>query len=163
MFGFLSEREVDRILEAGGVFRDTPRWVQRVENAHWVQFGGFVDSPVDAGLRLNMTVSLRRPDKYTIAYLRGDQTIRRLDVRGSHVNPAIASGERWVRHTHKHRWSDRHADQIAYSPPDISTPEEPEPDEHERVFNEFCSECRIRFEGNWAPPPLHHQTRLDIG
>ncbi len=127
MFGFLSEREIDGILEAGGVFRDTPRWVQRAENAHWVQFGGFVDSPIDARLRLNMTVSLRRPDKYTIVFLRGDQTIRRLDVRGNHTNPVSASGECWVRRTHKHWWSDRHADQVAYSPPDISTPEEPHP------------------------------------
>ena len=163
MFGFLSEGDIQRILDAGGTFGDSPRWVFRAQNTHWVQFGGFVDSAADAALRLNMAVSLRRPEKYTIAYLRGDQTIRRLDVRGSHSNPSSASGERWILSTHKHRWSNEHADQVAYSPPDIATKEELESGEYERVFNEFCGECRIRFTGNWEHPPLHQQTRLDVG
>lgn len=162
MFGFLDENAIHRILDEGGTFADSPRWVSRPQNLHRVQFGGFVDSPVDAALRLNMAVSRRRPEKYTIAYLRGDQMIRRLDVRGSHANPTSVSGDRWVSATHKHRWSDQHADQIAYTPPDVSTPSVLEPGEHLRVFNEFCAECRIRFTGNWTDPPLHQQTRISV-
>jgi hypothetical protein len=163
VFGFLQESEIQRILEDGGTFSESPRWATRPQNVHWVQFGGFVDSPIDAALRLNMAVSVQAPEKYTIVYLRGDQMLRRLDARGSHTNPTSASGEAWTRSTHKHRWSDTHADQIAYSPPDISTLETLEPGEHERVFNEFCSECRIQFTGKWVDPPLHFQTTLDVG
>jgi hypothetical protein len=162
MFGFLRESEIERILRAGATFSDTPRWAARAQNAHWVQFGGFVDSPVEAALRLNMAVSVRAPEKYTIVYISGEQALRRLDVRGSHTNPASTSGERWTRATHKHSWSDTHANQIAYSPPDISTAQTLEPGEHERVFNEFCAECRIEFIGKWVDPPLHFQTTLDV-
>ena len=162
MFAFLTENEVQRILEAGGRFVETPRWTTRAQNVHWVQFGGFVDSPDDAALRLNMAVSVRAPEKYKIAYLRGDQMLRRLDVRGSHTNPASVSGETWVRATHKHLWSDAHADRVAYTPRDISTAQRADPGEYERVFNEFCHECRIEFTGQWMDPPLHVQTTLDF-
>jgi len=162
VFAFLPESEIQRILDAGATFSDSPRWAARYQNIYWVQFGGFVDSPLDPGLRINMAVSVRRPEKYTIAYLRGEQMLRRLDVRGSHRNPTTASGATWVVATHKHRWTDTHADQVAYEPPDVATPEEMESGEHERVFNEFCTECRIGFTGKWNDAPLHLQTELEV-
>ena len=161
MFGMLTEHEVELILRDGLVLSDDVRWTLQPSNPTWSQFGAFLDSPRDATVRLTMGVSLRLPQKYKILVLRGEQVLRRLDVRGSHSNPPAARSGQWKRQTHKHRWTDRFGDAEAYTPPDITTPPFT-PAEHEATFRAFCEECNIDFRGEWIDPPNVAQHGLDI-
>jgi len=166
MFGMLSEHEVDRIFRDGLTLQDDVRWTPQQSNASWVQFGAFLDSPRESTLRITMGVSLLQPAKYKILVMRGVQVLRRLDARGSHSNPpgsdpGGSAPEVWKRRTHKHRWSDRFADSVAYTPTEIST-NVYAPAEHEATFRAFCEECNITFTGAWSDPPQQRQTSLAI-
>jgi hypothetical protein len=161
MFGMLPEANVERIFSEGLVFEDDVRWTPQPSNRNWLQFEGFLDSPSDTSLRLNMAVSILREERYRIIVRRGEQILRRLCVRGSHRNPLASSGETWIGKTHKHRWTEQFADKLAYTPPDIATPTF-ERSEYERVFRAFCKESNIDFRGRWNDPPKATQDRLDI-
>jgi hypothetical protein len=161
VFGFLSEAQVDRFCAEGSVLADDVHWTILPSNPNWTQFGGFVDARRETAVRLIMTVSLLRPEKYTLLLLRGEQVLRRLDVRGSHRNPPATSGQEWKVQTHKHAWSDGYADKVAYTPPDVRTMTFAR-DEYEVIFRAFCRECGVDFQGRWTDPPKPAQTRLDI-
>lgn len=161
MFGMLTEAQVDRILLEGLVLEDNVRWMSQPSNTKWVQFGAFLDSPHESTVRLNMAVSVLLPEKYKIIVLRGEQALRRLDVRGSHGNPPAGTPGVWHRQTHKHRWTDRFGDKEAYTPPDITTTTF-DPGEHEATFRALCKECNIEFRGSWSDPPRESQISLDV-
>jgi hypothetical protein len=163
MFGMLSQAEVDRIFREGFVLVDDVRWSPQANNQNWLQTGAFLDSQRETSIRFNMAVSLLRPEKYTLVVLRGEQVLRRLDVRGSHGNPAMVGGQVWKRQTHKHRWTDIYADKEAYTPPDISADKAAfTRNEYETTFREFCTESNIDFKGQWQDPPQHAQGTLNI-
>jgi hypothetical protein len=157
----VTEHEAERIFRDGLVLEDDVRWTVQPSNARWLQFGAFLDSPHETTLRLSMGVSVVLPQKYKILILRGEQVLRRLDVRGSHQNPPGASGEIWQLRTHKHRWTDRFGDKAAYTPADINLGDFTR-DEYEATFRAFCKECHIDFRGAWSQPPESHQTQLDV-
>ena len=97
-----------------------------------------------------------KPWKMTAYLMIYNQHLRRLDVHGSHTNRT--DGEAWRSRTHKHTFSERHRDSVAYTPGDI--PETPLTDvgpEHYRgVFEAFCGEQNIRLTGEygWVDPVL---------
>lgn len=157
----LSEAQVERILTEGFVLEDDIRWAPQPSNPNWLQFGAFLDAGTEASVRINMAVSMLRREKYKIVLLRGEQVLRRLDVRGSHRNPRTAGGESWCASTHKHRWTDIYADKAAYTPTDISASTF-NSGEYEVTFLEFCGECNIDFRGQWQDPPEQRQGVPDI-
>ncbi len=108
-------------------------------------------------VRLHMHIPVRIPWKYSIVLVWWNWPIRRLDVRGSHVNQCDGSGERWRRETHKHQWRDAYRDDWAYTPTDLpNTPgENVRPDEYRQVFEGFCKECSIRVETTWVDPDFN--------
>jgi hypothetical protein len=158
----LTESHVDRLLAEGSSLVDAVRWAPQLRNSRWTQFAAFLDSPSETALRLVMAVNTSLPGKYTILLLRGEQVLRRLDVRGSHRNPTAASGAHWSGETHKHRWTDDFADKVAYAPADITTADPFDRSEYEATFRAFCAECSIAFSGAWSDPPEQTQGTLDL-
>jgi hypothetical protein len=158
----LPESHVDQLVSRPSALTEDVRWTPQKSNPRWVQFAVFLDAPTDTSLRLAMTVNTRNPGFYAILLLRGDQVLRRLDVRGSHRNPPAASGEKWLAATHKHRWTDSFADKVAYTAADISTPPTFDRSEYEGTFRAFCNECNITFSGAWQDPPEEVQQELDL-
>jgi len=88
--------------------------------------------------------------------LTGCVNLRRLDLRDDHRNPDGA--EVWTARTHKHTWSESHADCMAYTPTDI--PHDPDltvgVDEYRQVFEAFCAECYVALGPSyrWTEPSL---------
>ena len=80
---------------------------------------------------------------YTIVY-RNLLRIYGLDLGAVHQIP---TGE-IMRGPHKHYWTERHQDKMAYAPPDISAPFS-RPLE---VWRQFCAEARIEHRGVMHPP-----------
>jgi hypothetical protein len=82
-----------------------------------------------------------------------------LDLAGQHHREAE---HRWDGDTHKHGWTDRFGDKVAYSPSDITAADPFDSAEYERTFREFCSEGNIRFDGQWSDPSVGRQAQLDV-
>jgi len=106
-------------------------------------------------LSLNAQVLIYKPWKFTVFLMLHGIHLRRLDVNGSHRN-RTSDREQWIKRTHKHRWSEAHADAEAYTPCDIpSLPLTAVTGEHyRRVFEAFCSECGIDLVAGycWSEP-----------
>lgn len=72
-----------------------------------------------------------------------------LDLGKAHHNPSC---ER-VGETHKHRWTETYGDKHAYEPADITTGAE----DPVCVWEQFCTEARLKHEGTLAPPPPYQE------
>ena len=85
---------------------------------------------------------------YAIIHQR-EGRIYALDLGAIHRNPLESDRKRQLlRGTHKHYWTEEHRDRWAYVPPDIT-----QPWNHPlEVWQEFCSEARIRHSGTLHPP-----------
>lgn len=151
----IDEATAEHLLSGGHMSVRVPvRWR---EDLHHVRAQVAVDAPetYGAGLVLDLSLSFARPWKYSYQLRSGGVILRRLDVRSSHTNHSGPPG-RWRGETHKHRWSDRYRDHIAYTPTDI--PAAPGttvgPDEYRQVFEAFCGECNITLAQGylWVEP-----------
>jgi hypothetical protein len=69
-----------------------------------VRAEGAVHNAHGLPLRLGMQILLDKPWKVSVYLMIYGSHVRRLDVNGSHRNRT--DGERWVRRTHKHRFSE---------------------------------------------------------
>lgn len=163
----LTRKQIEVLLEAELIVVDVLKW--EPGSAGWVRAVVAVDNSHGLPLRLNLQVSTRLPGAYSYSLLNGGQTLRRLDVRGSHANNgACGSDERWVRRTHKHHYTDEHGDRCAYTPTDL--PDTPgglgtvAPGEYRRLFEAFCVECGIEVQTRWREPVRHEPPpTLDLG
>jgi len=101
-------------------------------------------------LRLGMQILLDKPWKISVYLMIYGGQVRRLDVNGSHRNRT--DGERWVRRTHKHRFSEAHQDAEAYTPSDIpAVPfQNVAVEDYRQVLEAFCDECAITLGGSYA-------------
>jgi hypothetical protein len=108
-------------------------------------------------LFVGMQVTKMSPWKPTAYLMLENEHLRRLDVNGSHTN-RTPDRERWVRRTHKHRWSETHSDAVAYTPPEIPTIPIPTVTGQQlrAVFEAFLAECHIQTRGaySWSDPVL---------
>jgi hypothetical protein len=93
---------------------------------------------------------LARSLSYTVIH-RAAGRIYALDMGKDHRNP---SGE-LVGEKHKHRWTEKYRDKVAYVPEDITAPLT----EPLRVWHQFCVEAKITHQGKMHEPPS--TTELD--
>ena len=89
--------------------------------------------------------------KLTYAIIhRSEGRIYALDLGANHLNPSPPEGgaRELLTGAHKHYWTERHRDKLAYRPRDITeTWEQPL-----AVWRQFCAEARIDHRGNLSPP-----------
>jgi hypothetical protein len=124
-----------------------------------------VANSIGEPIRLYMHVPVRIRWQYSLVLVWRKRPIRRLDVRGSHVNQCDGSGERWIGETHKHRWRDAYGDSWAYTPtglPDTAN-RTVEQDEYRQMFESFCEECSIQVEATWIDPDFDGPYQDTIG
>lgn len=107
-------------------------------------------------LMLGVQVLPRKPWRLTSYLMIYNVQLRRLDINGSHKNQS-PDREVWQERTHKHRWSERAGDTVAYTPDDIPViPEANQLPEHYRGgFEAFCGELGVGLAGDytWVDPP----------
>ena len=120
-------------------------------------------SDLSCRLDIRMRIGLDLPWEYTLILLNlpGGECLRRLDIRGTHLDRK--AGEQYINRTHKHRWSRQGGDADVYAPDDIR--HSPEPiigatlanmdEEYDRVVRDFIAECKMSVGGGyvWVPPP----------
>ena len=145
----LSEADCKRILEAPKVIHADVAWIQKA-NKTWVTSKMRVEmqEAIRASLELVITVNVEEPSKFSFALLLNNaHRISGLDVNGSHINKCT-DGAKYTRQTHKHAWSDACPGGYAYTPKDITGGSVNE------VFEQFCKESNIVFEGKFRGLPL---------
>lgn len=115
-------------------------------------------------LELRVRIGLDLPWDYSLLllHLNDGVCVRRLDIRGTHVDRD--SGDEYINRTHKHRWSKARGYKDVYCPDDIR--HDPEPiieatvagmdEEYDRVVRDFIAECKMTVGGGyvWVPPTL---------
>lgn len=154
MMNDVNEATIEQLLRADLVIRAPIVWRQRDATDRRVRLDLPVANSLGEPVRLHAHVPIGIRWQYSMALVWRKVPIRRLDVRGSHVNQCDGSGERWRHATHKHRWRDAYRDAWAYTPDDIpdTTMFAVGQDEYRRVFEAFCNECQIRIETPWVGP-----------
>jgi hypothetical protein len=139
---------------AGLELRVPMRWETRPTTVR-AQMG--VHNAYDLPLRLGVQVLVSKPWKITVYLMIYGQHLRRLDINGSHSN-WTEDREVWNERTHKHTFSERHQDAVAYSPGDIpAVPTANVVGEHYRgAFEAFCEDQAIKLAGEyrWIEPVL---------
>jgi hypothetical protein len=146
------EKDVDALLQSVGKLsvQGHYHW-KRTANKSWTR----IDVPVviedkdikDVSLRISVSVSSETGKSDFALIWNGNICVRRLCVNGSHTNKHT-NAERWIRRTHKHRWTDICMDRFAYTPTDITAV-----DLHGH-FAQFCAECGISCSATLAPLPV---------
>lgn len=131
-----SEADVDALLGTGAKIRSEFRWM-RVGKTNYKAEVWLADTYEGARVKLVGTFNVRTQNlSYTLVW--AGCRIRSLDVGGpSHPNP---DGE-LLPTPHKHRWTDRYRDRVAYVPLDITSTQ------LRGIFYEFLAECNIEMEG----------------
>lgn len=160
----VNETSINQLLAADLVVRQNMAWRIRDDTSKRVRLKVAVANRLGEEVWLHMHISMNLPWNYNLALVWRGVAVRRLYVRGSHVNQC-EEGHRWVNETHKHRWRDQYRDCWAYTPTDI-------PDtsgtslslsEHRRVFEAFCAESGIRIEADWVDPIIEGRYQDTIG
>ncbi len=163
MPGRLDEAMVEFLIDRGDLRIATPPdW--RLEPSE-VKAQVAVLSDYWSPLLMDMAISRRCLWRYKYQLRSHGVILRRLDVRGTaHRNPLAAGGSEFpASTTHKHRWTDKHRDAVAYSPSDIPAPEAliVTGDEYRQVFEAFAKECRIELDASsgyrWVEPDVPHR------
>lgn len=121
-----------------------------------------VRTDLSCRLELRFRIGLDKPWEYSLILLHpGSRTVlRRLDVRGTHIDRE--TGEEYINRTHKHKWSEQRGNKDVYAPDDIRHSPDPVLDatlavmdeEYDRVVYDFVHECRMSIGGGylWVPP-----------
>jgi hypothetical protein len=160
----VNEATIERLFEADLVVRHNFVWGVRDDTDKRVRLKLSVANRLGEEVWLHMHIPVNLPWMYTLALVWRKIAIRRLDVRGSHINQCD-DGRRWDNETHKHTWRDQYRDGWAYAPTDL--PDTPGYEvghgEHRRVFEAFCSESKIRLESEWVEPVIGGRYQDTIG
>lgn len=160
----VNEATIEKLLEADLVVRQGIVWSARDDTDRRVRLKATVANRLGEEVWLHMHIPVNLPWIYTIALIWRRTAIRRLDVRGSHVNQCD-DGRRWDSETHKHRWRDQYRDGWAYSPTDLPDTSAIDigPGEYRRMFEAFCAESQIRLEVEWVEPIIGGRYQDTIG
>jgi Family of unknown function (DUF6978) len=151
--GAMTEAEAAYLLSPASrlTVRVPPKWGTRSVT---VETKISVENERGETIWLDMHISTRVPWKYSVQLRWGNEPVRRLDVRGTHRNPR--GGKHWRNETHKHRWTDAHRMNLAYSPKDLAdtTAKAVTPEEYRLTFEAFCKECGIVLAPSyrWVEP-----------
>lgn len=150
----INEAAVEALMEADLVIRQEMQWKRR-DNETRLRLRLNVANRLGEPVILHMSIPPRIPWQYSLALV-WKRPVRRLDMRGSHVNQCDGSNRRWQNETHKHKWRDQYRDGWAYTPDDIPlTPGTALLDgEYQRVFEAFCRESNVELESHWVEPDL---------
>lgn len=140
----LREVEADSLAGLPKVIRGDIVWSQKSHKS-WSESRVDVEGDFKGQLQLIMTINAEIPSKFSMTLLlNGAYPIRHLDLGGSHTNKC-SDGQSWHQSTHKHIWSDVCPPAAqAYTPQNITETS------IEGVFNEFCEECNIDFQGRFT-------------
>jgi hypothetical protein len=152
----ITEGEVENLLRTGQLsITGTHKW-KIGDNKYWVR----AEIPVatsarNVNLRICVSFNAEEQSRRTFALVLNHRfRIRALCVEGSHTNKHTDTA-RWVRATHKHRWSDVCQDRFAYTPTDITATE------FQEQLEQFCAECGIAFTAELAPAPSPRKELYD--
>ena len=153
---------------AGGALNASFEWRQknfpRRESAP-IHIEATAPIRTDLGVRLDlrMRIGLDLPWDYSLLLVHPPARVclRRLDIRGTHLDRA--SGEEFINRTHKHKWSMARQNKDVYAPDDIRHNPDPMPnatlmsmdEEYDRVVHDFVLECKMTVGAGyvWVPPP----------
>jgi len=142
----VTQAEFDKILaDASKRVAGDLYWREDDDHSPAFEFGAEVES--EAGYPLFVKGWLNRPaGKLSYAVIhRATGRIYALDLGADHHNPTSQRlGEK-----HRHSWTDRHADKLAYVPVDVTAG----PDNPVTAWQQFCAEAKIRHDGVLHPPP----------
>lgn len=143
----ISQTEFDAMMEdAQKWIEGDLRWREDPDHSPAVEFRAEIQSAVGYPLWVNARLNrIAGTLSYTLVH-RATGRVYALDLGADHHNPTCHRiGEK-----HKHRWTEQHADKLAYVPGDISaTTEEPV-----RVWQQFCTEAKISHRGTLGHPPV---------
>ena len=146
-------KECDQILSMPKTIRADVSWTSK-SNKSWSTCRLQVENEANLNLEIRITVNNYELAKFSIVLLlNGIHRIRGLCYRGSHINKC-SDGKRWTCQLHKHSWSDTCPGGHAYTPDDITGITLGE------VFNLFCNECNVNFEGSFQPLVIQTQSRM---
>lgn len=161
----VNETSISQLLKADLVIRAPVAWQPRDPTDTRVRFHLPVANSLGEPVWLHMHVPIQIRWQYSIALVWRKLPIRRLDIRGSHVNLCDGSGERWRNETHKHQWRDAYRDSWAYTPTDLpaTAGRDMGRDEYRRILEAFCQECSIRIETTWIDPDFNGPFQDTIG
>ena len=141
-----SEREFQQLLADGSkCIRADIVWIDDEDHSPAVEFRAEVEN--EAGYDLFVHGSFNRLAR-TLTYCLVLRTVGRiyaLDLGKAHHNPDCQQ----VGEVHKHYWTERHRDRMAYEPGQITASVE-QPGE---LWRQFCLQARIRHDGHFAKPP----------
>lgn len=115
-------------------------WVEDKNHLPAWTFSVLVESEAGWPLSVNGSYNPRTRRLSYALILQTEGRIYGLDMGKRHRNPR---GEQ-VGRKHKHRWSERYRDKVAYTPNDI-TASAADP---AAVWREFCAEAQIQHNGN---------------
>ncbi len=142
----LTESEADGIIAALKSIREDLAWTYN-PNEGWAKSEMRVANDLGVDLRMYANVNLKEPSFFTFALsVSRAFRIRGLCANRGHENKHT-NRDAWRPGTHKHRWTDRCRDRLAY------TPEEAISQDLEEAFRQFCAECNIDFQGQVRPLP----------
>ena len=153
------EKDVEALLQSSGKLsvQDHHLW-KRKANKSWLR----ADIPIliddksikDLSLKICISASLETDKCDFVLLWNNENCVRRLCVNGSHVNKHTNT-ERWLRQTHKHKWTDICMDRFAYTPSDITALDIP------GQLVQFCAECGIACTATLAPVPASQGELFD--
>ncbi len=144
----LNEAEAERIISLPKRIVGSKQWHQR-NDGNW-----YIEMPVEASEQLPLRLYGRfnpRTGNYTFILFYGRLNLRRLDMGKTHHNPGCDN----VGSPHKHTWTDRFRDKLAYMPSDMKAT-----DSLGDIFAKFLAECNIVLEGRFKEPPQSYQRRF---
>lgn len=144
----ISETEFSVMMEDPDKWiRDDLRWREDPDHSPAFEFRVEVESRVGYPLLINGRFNrLAGTLSYTLIH-RPTGRVYALDLGADHHNPTCqrVGGEK-----HKHRWTDQHADKLAYVPTDITAAA----DNPVEVWQQFCAEAKIVHNGRLDHPPV---------
>lgn len=160
----VNESAIEDLLAADLVVRQNLVWSARDDTSKRIRLKVPVANRLGEEVWLHMHIPVYLPWSYNLVLVWKGTPIRRLDVRGSHVNQCD-EGQRWAQQTHKHRWRDQFRDHWAYTPADLpdTTGATLSLNEHRSVFEAFCKESGIRIETQWVEPTIPGRYQDTIG
>lgn len=142
----LTNAEWAKILKASKRIPDDIDWADDEHRSHVRRFRAEVDAATGD---LLFVQGYYNPLAMTLSYAmylgEGDR-ICGLDLGRNHRNP---DGER-VGKRHKHRWSERYRDRVAYAPANVTEPIS----DPVAVWRQFCAEAGLEHDGALEPPVL---------
>ena len=151
----ISQHDFDRILadDTKEIAQDLA-WAEDEDHSPAREFRAAVAS--EAGYPL-FVVGRYNSRAGTLSYAlihRGAGRIYALDLGADHHNPDCNRlGEK-----HKHRWAEGFREKQAYVPEDITEPW----DRPIEVWNQFCTEARIRHAGRMYPPVVQEEFGYEL-